>query len=344
MSHDRGVRVIAIALVLAACSAPPPMVEATTPDTQTIVGRHIVYTAPYDQTVCGGTVPWLDDALDAQAATLGLTVPARVRYDWQPDGIPCPGAGGCTEGTQVFALYPDMAHELAHALLAANRVSAPSFLDEGDAVALGGDEGGGGVVDDRALDPLLAAAPLSHGDYATAGDLVSYLLDTRGPAPFVALLRATHWGDSAATIRAAFATAYGDSLDDVVAARTMDPRMYVGDHLSVPECAAPPIAWQGATASAQVHVDCDGGVGPHPVGAIGAPPEALRYVTVDVPADGDYTIALSPTGYVAPCGAGDALLIGGGTKDVHLVAGRIYAELSTPVDQPADFTFTVTAR
>ena len=337
-------RVIVSAIVLAACSERAPPVESSPPDTQTIVGRHVVFTAPYDQTVCGGTVPWLDDALEAQAATLGLEVPLRVRYDWQPDGIPCPDAGGCTGGTQVWALYPDMAHELAHALLAANHASAPSFLDEGDAVALGGDEGGGGIVDDRALDPLLAASPLPGADYATAGDLVSYLLDTRGPVPFVALLRATERGDSAAAIRAAFASAYGESLDDVVAARVSDPRTYIGSHLGVPECMAPPIAWQGASASAQVHVDCDGGVGPHPVGAIGAPPEAVRWVTVDIPADGDYTIALSPIGFVAPCGAGDALLIGGGSKDVHLAAGRIYAVLSTPVDQPTDFTFAVTAR
>ena len=337
-------RRLAIALMLAACSRQPPMIDDT-PDTQTIVGRHIIYTAPYGETVCGGTVPWLDDALEAQAARLELTVPARVRYYWQPDGIPCPGAGGCTaEATAtIYGVYPDMAHELAHALLGANHLSAPSFLDEGDAVALGGEEGGRGIVDDSALDPLLAATPLSFSDYATAGDLVSYLLDTRGPAPFVDVLRTTHWGDPAATIRAGFLAAYGESLDDIVAARVADPRTYVGEHLSVPECTAPPIAWQGASATAQVHVDCDSGIGPHPVGAINAPPEALRFVTVDIAADGDYTIALAGNGFVAPCGAGDPLLIGGGSKDVHLAAGRIYAMLMTPVAQPADFTFTVTA-
>jgi len=310
----------AVALAIAACGTEPPAPTHHTP-AQAILGRHVYFTAPGDRVVCGGTVPWLDDVAEAQAGALGLTVTRRIDYAWQPDELGCPpGAGGCTDEDRVAirALYPDMAHELAHAVLGMNGVRAPSFFDEGNAVALDADQGG---LIAAPTDAWLAATPIPFDAYASAGDFASYLIDTRGPERWLALLRATRRGDRAATIRAAFADVYAEDLDDAVAERALaQPRV-----LGVPACMGPSVPWIGDTARAEVRVDCDTGVGPHESRALGSPPTARRTVIFDVPADGRYTISVE--GGVAlplPCGA----------------PGRVYVLLEAPVDTPTDFVVT----
>lgn len=149
------------------------------------------------------------------------------------------GTGFAEVGTYRFhTIWPKDNHEYVHALVIAEVGLSPAFFNEGIAVAhhgasISGDFDGeplwnGGPVGERvqalnaagnlpALDDLLESADFAEIDgditYPVVGSFVRYLLDESGPDPLLALIASCPWDASAATVRARFAEAYGESID-----------------------------------------------------------------------------------------------------------------------------------
>jgi hypothetical protein len=187
-------------------------------------------------------------------------------------------------------------HELVHAILDANIGAPASFFDEGAAVALGGPDWEGEPAPDysQPLDPLLGAPSLPFSAFTLAGDLASYLLSTKGSAPYVDLLRRAPYGSSATAVRAAFLAAFGQTIDDVVAERQASGKQFAAARLSFPECSLAPINWSAATWVSTIPVDCTStGVGPL---YATDPPLAHAFATLDIPAGGYYHATLTANG------------------------------------------------
>jgi hypothetical protein len=304
---------------------------------------------------CAADAPWLDRVLIAQASFLGLHPPDAVTYHYRPypTPLPCPqGSVGCTEAASldIFARPPDMAHELVHAIVDASMSPPASFFEEGAAVALGGPD----WVDepapnyDQPLDPLLGAKDFPSDAFTLAGDFASYLLSTKGAAPYVELLRAAPYGSDPATVRSAFSKAFGRSVDDLVAERRASGLQFTADRLSLPECSLSPTPWSGASWQDTNVVDCAGAsIGPL---YNTAPSSARSFVTLDAPAAGYYHATLSASGgfaWIHRCSDGDELAFlsfdgapsGPGKRELlaSLRAERHYVSLQAPVAAPATF-------
>lgn len=330
---------IAIALGLAACGD-----DLATYDDVVVHGEHVDLWYASANAPCGGTLAWLDGLVAREDALFGFAADdarGRIEYHYRPRGtpLPCPdGANGCTylDSTTVYAQPPDFAHEVTHAVLYTHGLEPASFFDEGLATALGGPEDADDPIDYAVdLDRLLGAQQLPFDGFTTAGDLISWLVATRGPATYVELLRRTHNGDPAAIVRAAFRDVYGESIDDAIAERRADPVVYPEGRMHFPMCSLDP-APDGVI---DLRLDRDDGVGPI---FASYPPMMRAFATLDVPVAGDYTVS----GHSDALGIAILYSCDGGTQrafvrgspastQVTLPAGRLYVEMATYVANPS---------
>jgi hypothetical protein len=194
--------------------------------------------------LCAGNVPHLDRSAQAIAGYLGLPLPRTIPYYYMRDvNEHCENreAGGCTQDspTIVWAKEPDTTHELVHAIQFNSGGYRLSLLSEGQAVALG-EASFHATPEVAAPDAdLLAGSQLPAKYYATAGDLVSFLLDRSGPTLFQRLIAGLPEDATIADVQAISQRVYGASFTELRRRRAMDPVVYEWNRLGMPECMGP---------------------------------------------------------------------------------------------------------
>jgi hypothetical protein len=260
------------------------------PHRETLESEHIVLTFPDEAPVCAGTLPYLERSAQAQAALLGIEL-GTIEYilwshaDWSSS--PCPQAAGCVFEHRIHTPYPDLTHELVHAMRLQQSIK---LIEEGLAVALGDDEERQFVTRyDPPLAEQLEVAALPFADYEEAGDFVSYLIARADPDRVAALADALPADLPAGERAAAFAAAYGQTIEEVVAGRWQSGWRFEGGDLQVPECASDPVG--GDAAGFTLAIDCDdGGIGYAVDTSPYVTPYVRRNATVEIAADGMYRL------------------------------------------------------
>jgi hypothetical protein len=232
------------ALGAAACGGGPTAPGSTEPLTESVATADIVFFFAtgdrVDADLQQGYHDWLEDAL-------GVSLPGQMEYRKYRNRSHMGGMTG-SQGNAwaspdppvVHTIWPRDNHETVHVLAA--RFGRPTdFFNEGLAVAFQMDPVAGDLVAKWSGTPIhdIAARlrlqgslpPLAtwvesgafrtrpDGDsYPTAGSFVRYLIDTHGLGAVRDLFgRAGNRDDSLAAVRAAFAAAFGISLEEAEA-------------------------------------------------------------------------------------------------------------------------------
>ncbi|WP_096333355.1 hypothetical protein [Nannocystis exedens] len=196
---------------IAACQPEPPAVAFVT--------DRFDIAPEFDGPLCAGNIPYMEARLSWLEEVLEVEPVGRVRYNWVSDaGEFCDGPLACAIGHTLYGPWSEFEHELVHVIATTSMGRASPFLEEGLAVALTSLSAAPGVPSEwlgRFPHDLETTA---RGDfYGGAGHFVRFLLDTRGMAPWKRLYAASDYDDSAATLRARFAEAYGESFAEIEA-------------------------------------------------------------------------------------------------------------------------------
>ena len=296
VSARRSSRLVA-SLVLALCVACDDDSELLT-----VEGQYIDYRWEPQLTPCGGSAAAMDEAVPWLGAQLGL---AESRYPdssyswisddtfmWRHGDLDALGVaylGGRAEGRES-----DIIHEIAHLVDGQWRRRGPSFFVEGLAVALA-PRHNSDLLSPR-LDPIPyidGPLPEDRSYYDAAGSFVTYLLGRFGPDRFREFTDKLSTRASGEEIREAFAAVYDEDLDDFVADFLVVSEC-PEDALPLPQplsCGAPRVPWNDAETWFYARPilceddDVIGGYGNHQ-------DSATIYRTIEIPEDGDYTIAL----------------------------------------------------
>lgn len=333
---------------------------ACIPDLTTIEGRHIIYEHPPTRTPCSGTTKSLNDFVDFLAGALEIRVSSSFRYSWLDSatselvGAYCP-VSDCVIGRHAVDYYPALKHEVVHLVMKDVAENSLPFLEEGIAGAYDPlVDGRGSPYPDPARlgDPratLAASSPLDV-DYATAAGFVAFLLTRHGAEKFAELYFRLRVQSSTSAIRGAFQDVYGVDLDH-------EADMYMSGAACRPdyhevrafECEGPVQLWSGALWTQRSALDCaDDDV----VGGVGDSQwRSHRSITLDVPAEGAYTIAFTGEdglemrlGRCFGCvwDRDDVFLGPGGAQVKQLNPGRHFVRVTGDSERASLYEITVT--
>jgi hypothetical protein len=325
---------------------------APTPDPNGIPehGQYVTLYHDPGQAPCAGTLPYLDATAGAIASYLGIPIKAPIPYYYTPSLLACPSNEdlGCelqynNGSVACVARLPAVTHELVHAI---QNSDGPSFLLEGQAVALGQRQWLD-VSDQAATDgALLSPTQIQATDYPLAGDFVSYLLTRFGAAPFERTLASLHAGTTVDQIESAFAQNYaGKTMADLRTERAASSNTFFADRIDLSECIAmAPDNRLGQMGTVDEIVDCASN-------AYGAPGvQANSDIPFDIAVAGLYTLMVAPPKggslTLETCGGGrvleisdtiepDAITVG------YLHAGRYAFILHALTSAPSTFTLGV---
>lgn len=188
-------------------------------------GRYVEIATDRDEVVCAGTVQFMDRFVEAGFALLGEQPPDRafVRYEWlsEPEeGMSVFSRGGVRRIDGDVLVQSDHLveeHELAHAVHQGAWPYSAKFLHEGLAVLLDprhpfmpGEWRGAD------LDAVLEARELSAVEYYDAWFLVSQIVADHGMAGLRDLWHAVPAGASAAQVRDAYLSLFGQPIDVLI--------------------------------------------------------------------------------------------------------------------------------
>jgi hypothetical protein len=231
-------------LVLAACDGTDP------PNDLRWQSAHFdYYTRASDDSVCPDLAGLLEDHFAVLRGYLGFDWPAgrKVNYwkyadlaDFEAHNLCPPLAGGCTIDSTVESMTGLDTHELVHAYLSPSG-TPPPVLMEGAAVALSCTSSPYTDKPRETWDQLAGDMYSKMDTYTVYEDgawLVGYLLDAYGPGPFMTVYRALPYHADAASMDAAFQSAYGQGLAALWSAALAgaQPR-----NVCVWQCSRPPI-------------------------------------------------------------------------------------------------------
>jgi len=233
-------------------------------------GRYIELATDRDEAVCAGTVPFMDDYVEAVAALLGETLPNRVfiRYEWLDI------AHGNTSKDDALRLVRSNLlpheHELVHAVHGEVWPASRSFFHEGLAVLL---DNRGYILspwpEDASLDLLLEASGSSEVDYYQAWFLVSQIVREHDFDGLREFWLAVPPDASASEIRATYQALFDQPISALFEPEIMFPGEEYeyevpryGCHFAV--CVGEPTPWQGDMWSGEAVVGCEDD--PHAVG------------------------------------------------------------------------------
>jgi hypothetical protein len=197
------------------------------PKDQVWSSPHFRYAArAEDANVCGPVVDQLEAHLQALSSYLGLDWTGGViDYYKFRDQDDLHASSGCPPAAHACALPADVrstraldGHELIH-VYTAPLGRPPALFQEGLATALA-PEGRAFMAPSQSWREIIASPPLPSGawpdvDYTGGAWLITYLLRTFGPSPFLAFYRAMAPADSADEVAARFTDVYGLDLDGV---------------------------------------------------------------------------------------------------------------------------------
>ena len=325
--------------------------DPTWPVPEVTHGRHVRLRSDGLEPTCGGTLAYLDTAVEVLSAAIQVPIPEDFDFYWYHGPLEqmcSPGAGACWTGREVVSPMVPHDHEVVHAV-AAGLGETHQILREGLAVAYGDDVGHWKETPSYDPDALFEVDDLfAPGLYPSAGHWVRFVLDRHGVEPFQAFWRSTPPAATLAQIEESFAQAYGESWDDALAAYASYPACTGGEsRMKLMECSDEPAPWTGDTWSRAMDLDC--GL-PEVVGpTLGY---AWKTTTVDIAASGRYSLEVESTGdysYVtlarcdAACDGGFAENLPAG--EVHareLPAGRYYAKFWHPAYEPGTVELRIT--
>ena len=328
-------------------SAPPG-----DPNAIALPGQYVTLYYQRGQAPCAGTLAYLDANAAALASYLNLPIEAPIPYHYTQDLSVCASqqALGCAvphDGVvSCWARLPNITHELVHAVqVDSTGDDSPSFLLEGEAVALGQNDRPDLSDLDASDEALLSADPLGAVDYGLAGDFVSYLLTRFGPAPFEQTLAALRPHASVDEIEATFARQYGgETMADLRADRAASPVTFYWNRLDLNECkTSAPDARLGRPGTISETVDCAGN-------AYGSPTlGATRHIAFDIGAEGLYQLNVTPqSGSVIKletCGGGRVLELSHFLEAPAIIVGHLhpgrYAFVLTVLNPATPVTFTL---
>ena len=282
----------------------------------TTEGMYIDYHWEPELTPCGGEAAALDEAVPWIGAQLDLEEKRYPdsSYSWISDETfeeryGTIRYGGRAERHGAYARIPTLIHEIAHLVDFRWRKRGPTFFIEGLAVAFAP------LRYQAHLSPRLDPRPYIDGPlpedlsfYAAAGSFVTYLLGRFGPRIFRDFTESLGRRASGAEIREKFAEIYGEDLDTfvddyLVASECPEDALPVPQPLS---CGAPLVPWVDEETwfyARSIECEADDVQGGHG----SAQDQATVYRTLEVPADGTYTLTLygdrDVTLTLEPCGA-----------------------------------------
>lgn len=340
-----------VLLVMIGCGLPEPSLE----------GEHVRVAMDPGLRLCGDGVGHMDAFTALTAAELGVSVPSgddRLNYfylheaDFASRTICLGPVGGCTWHDDIYAIVAPGDHEIVHSLAWAYGMP-PAFFIEGLAVAY--ELPIPGESSDTALLPLTSVLEVADGTgdiwlpselYPLAGAFVGFLIERHGIAAVLRVYDRLRLADGRRRISRVFDDELGETLEEAAAAfdevregctqRALRRKLF--------ECAAPEIAWDGASWAEFRTLDCDQEdvVGPFFE-------EVALYHTLEVPEEAVYEVTM-----IGDAGFGSAgswnratlmrcsscegytevdLIGAGGTERVMLPAGRYSLRRSGPSEE-----------
>jgi hypothetical protein len=336
---------LALSIGCAGGSAPQPDPNGISEHGQYVTLYHEPGQAP-----CAGSLSYLDATAGAIASYLSLPIQAPIPYYYTQNLRGCPAEQdlGCelhydNGAVACLARQPALTHELVHAI---QNSDGPSFLLEGQAVALGQRQWMDVSDQDVSDSALLTSEQIQAADYPLAGDFVSYLLTRFGPAPFEQTIASLHASATVDDIESAFANHYGGrTMADLRTERAASSDTFFANRIDLSECmAVAPDNRLGQMGTVDEIVDCASN-------AYGMPDvQANRDVPFDIGVEGLYTLTVTPPSggslTLETCGGGrvleisdtfepDAIAVG------YLHAGRYAFILHALPSGPSSFTLGV---
>lgn len=362
-------RFAAATVVLLGCQELPEVSE---------VGAHVEVAADPERTMCGGTLAHMDELVARASAEFSLAPPSgeeRFRLYFLVDDeffrrSGCPGYGyACARGPWSFTRSLPVNHELVHNVATAFGRSRPFFAEglatvyEGLGERISGSAlygaGYGEIQPELAIREFLTA-PSSRelivgGAYELAGAFVAFLIRRHGAGAFARAYEAIDYRASAARIDAVFREAFGESLDDSIAAFDATARGCTRAEYDVKlvECAAPELAWTGDVLVHHRTLACEqaDAVGPYVGDSV------LVFNTLEIAEAGGYELlALGEPaiatedlgGFVslmpcAPCSGAERLRAAGDDPETYwLEAGRYSVRLRGSSQTPTSIGLRLT--
>lgn len=254
--------VVVLALASTACEPLPKLTYET---------EHLRIGTAFDQPLCRGNLDHLEQVITTAETQLQTNVKGPIDvYLWDPlewsiDPGWCAGElSGCYSPGRVYSSPWAVDHELVHAVVATLRNYPAPFWSEGAAEALQSARtfwSGSSPIDNLHLDS-------PQFSYRTAGHFSRWLLETRGPELYRALL------SSPRGTRAAFEETYGMTLE-AAQAQYFETAPY--SYGAIVSCDHPVLEQRGDREWAEtIDIDCDAvGVRAGPVGM-----GAMRVLTI----------------------------------------------------------------
>jgi hypothetical protein len=274
------------------CGLPEPTEE----------GEHVRVAMDPGLSLCGDGVGHMDAFTALVAAELDVAAPTgddRIVFHWlhpadfESRTICINDNGGCAWHNDIYATTAPLDHEIVHSLGWAYG-TPPVFFIEGLAVAYElppPDRSDGLIPATNVLDVAAGTGDLwLPGElYPLAGAFVGFLIERHGIAAVLRVYERLRLADGRRRITRIFEQELGESLEQAAAAFDLtrgvcSPRAW---RRKLFECAAPEIAWDGASWSEFRTLDCDQEdvVGPF-FGHV------ALYHTLEVPETGVYEVAM----------------------------------------------------
>lgn len=352
-------------------------------DAPAFAGEYVAVYAEPELAPCGGTLAHMDAFVVALAQEFALALPSaaeRIRFHWETTASVAARCGGdvvgCVIDSEAFAASMPLNHELVH-VVAEALGQPPAFLREGLAVAyegLGAELFGiGWAPEEPDLRALVTMSGFELagllGVYELVGGFTAFLIETYGLPAYLRVYGGLATDASSAEVDAVFREVFGDSFEETVVAFEADASGCAHQRFDAKliECAAPEVAWDGASYSERVERACDQDDAIGPYGE--QPPygdQLLVLRTITIPTTGTYELrmagddapstALPDTGYIGGqalgvslirCGACDeggwlTTRRGDSPRAWKLPAGRYALRVHAPASEPAEVGFSLT--
>lgn len=271
----------------------------------TAEGEHVVLTAEEGLVLCAGSMRHMDEFVALLADEFGIKPPtgdARIHYHWMTNAEVDQRCGqyaaGCALGSEVYARYAPLNHELVHAVASSLGRPRPLFA-EGLAVAyeglgIGPIEFFGSSTnrDLRALAVLSSEELVSIGGYLLAGSFTSFLINRHGIDSYLSVYAAIGLNADINNIDRAFSEAFAETFEESVTAFEASTEGTVLVHSKIDaklmECSAPEIEWDGKRLTVERILGCDqdDAVGPRDN-------KVVAYHTITIADGGKYELRMA---------------------------------------------------
>ena len=282
---------LALCGAAAGCQPAPPLAAYPLDGITVLVG--------FDEPICGGTFDWIESRLRWLVAETGLPASkAPIRFYWTREDTAehCPPiSGGCAKGSRLYSPIEVLSHEMVHGHLAQLGSPRP-WLSEGMAELL---QDVRWDLDDEITLPsaMIEVSKPQLLDYEAAASFVRYLRDRFGMPALLELYAALD-GVSARGTPDVFLAVLGVQWDNVESGYLA---AYRPDAVGSINCDFPEVTPEAGAWTIAVDAPCEDAatIGPFLGWYDSDIPYSGRYVTLDIPEPGVYSVSLTSSADVA---------------------------------------------